>query len=313
MFSVIRTDDSIILQSGSCKAEILPQCGAILNNWTIQLNGRVWQVIDGYRSPADFETNCEAKGFRSCKLSPYVCRMNHSSYDFENNHYLIGKFELAGNAIHGLLYNNPFKVVNSFADEQAAVVVLQHDYDGNDAGYPFTYTIEVSYVLRANNEFGITTSVTNTHQSQIPIADGWHPYFSLGRKVDDLTFSMQTDSILEFDEALIPTGELAPYALYHQPKLLGNQFFDNCFLLHRPLQGPACRLINERDNVQLAIYPDKSYPYMQVYTPPHRNSIAIENLSAAPDAFNNHIGLIILEPNETHSFSTSFKVEAVNP
>src|SRR4029079_6353075 len=104
----------------------------------------------------------------------------------------------------------------------------------------------------------------------------------------------------------------APYNFYHQPKLLGEQFFDNCFLLNRPLEGAACRLINERDNVQLAIYPDKSYPYLQVYTPPHRNSIAIENLSAAPDAFNNHIGLIILEPKETHTFSTSFSVEKVH-
>lgn len=309
MFSVIRAGDAVILQSGGGKAEILPQCGGILNRWSVQLNDQAFEVIDGYDSPADFKKNCEDKGFRSCKLSPYVCRMNNSEYEFENRHYTIGKFELAGLVIHGLLYNNPFTVVSSFADEQAAVVVLQHDYDGSDKGYPFTYTIQVSYVLGSNNELGITTVVTNTSDSPIPIADGWHPYFSLGRKIDELKFSMQTDAILEFNDALIPTGVSAPYNFYHQPKLLGTQFFDNCFSLNRPLQGPACRLINEKDNVQLSIYPDKSYPYMQVYTPPHRNSIAIENLSAAPDAFNNHIGLIVLEPKEAHAFSTSFRVE----
>jgi len=236
--------------------------------------------------------------------------MNHSQYDFENHHFHIGKFELAGNAIHGLLYNNVFEVVSSFADEQAAVLVMQHEYDGSDAGYPFTYAMQVSYVLRSNNELGITTSITNTHHSRIPLADGWHPYFSLGRKADELKFTMQTDAMLVFDADLIPTGEIVDYNAYHRPELLGETFFDNCFLLNKPLQGPACRLINEKDNLQLAIYPDKSYPYLQVYTPPHRNSVAIENLSAAPDAFNNHIGLIILDPGETHSFSTNFKVEA---
>lgn len=311
MFSVIKTGHSVILQSATSKAEIWPGCGAILNSWSVQMHGRVWQVVDGFDSPADFEKNCESKGFRSVKLSPYVCRMNHSAYDFDGNHYHIGKFELEGLAIHGLLYNNEFELINSFADEQAAVAVFQHQYNGSDKGYPFTYAIQVSYVLRANNELGITTSITNTHHTNMPLADGWHPYFSLGRKIDELKLSMHTDSILEFDEALIPTGELKPFNAYHKPVLLGHKFFDNCFLLNKTLEGPACTIINEKDNLQLGIYPDNSYPYLQLYTPPHRNSIAVENLSAAPDAFNNHIGLITLFPGETHAFSTSFKVSAL--
>ncbi len=312
MFSVIQTNDSVILQSDTSKATIFPQCGAILNNWVVKLHDRAWQVIDGYDSPEDFKVNCEAKGFRSAKLSPYVCRMNHSQYDFENQHYHIGKFELAGNAIHGLLYNNNFIVVNSFSDEQTSVVVLQHAYDGSDAGYPFPYTMQVSYVLRGNNELCVTTSVTNTHSTEIPIADGWHPYFSLGKTINELHFTLQTDAMLLFDEALIPTGELVDYNAFHQSKLLGDTFLDNCFLLHKPLPGAACKLINREDNIQLTIYPDNSYPYLQVYTPPHRNSLAIENLSAAPDTFNNHIGLIILDAGETHSFSTTYKVGAAN-
>jgi galactose mutarotase-like enzyme len=46
-------------------------------------------------------------------------------------------------------------------------------------------------------------------------------------------------------------------------------------------------------NFRLTIEPDKEYPILQIYIPPHRNSIAIENLSGAPDNFNNKMGLVI--------------------
>jgi aldose 1-epimerase len=60
--------------------------------------------------------------------------------------------------------------------------------------------------------------------------------------------------------------------------------------------------------IQVEIHPDKSYPYLQIYTPPHRNSIAIENLSAAPDVFNNGMGAKVLAPNETANFTTTYTI-----
>ena len=69
---------------------------------------------------------------------------------------------------------------------------------------------------------------------------------------------------------------------------------------------PACTLCNSSIGLTLTIKTDKSYPYLLIYTPAHRNSIAIENLSAAPDAFNNKMGLEILKPGESISFKTSF-------
>jgi aldose 1-epimerase len=50
------------------------------------------------------------------------------------------------------------------------------------------------------------------------------------------------------------------------------------------------------------------YPFIQLYIPDNRKTIAIENLSSAPDAFNNGIGLIHLEPKELKYFQTKFMV-----
>jgi aldose 1-epimerase len=45
-----------------------------------------------------------------------------------------------------------------------------------------------------------------------------------------------------------------------------------------------------------------------LYTPPDRKSIAIENLSGAPNAFNNKIGLHYVKPQEDIVFETSYQV-----
>jgi aldose 1-epimerase len=74
---------------------------------------------------------------------------------------------------------------------------------------------------------------------------------------------------------------------------------------------PACTLTNEKQNIRLAIFANTNYPYLQVYTPPHRNSIAIENLSAAPDVFNNNMGLILLEAGESIGFSCAYEINTI--
>ncbi|MBA4141207.1 MAG: hypothetical protein H0X70_12070, partial [Segetibacter sp.] len=71
---------------------------------------------------------------------------------------------------------------------------------------------------------------------------------------------------------------------------------------------PMCVFRNPKKKIQLEIYPASSYPYLQIFVPNHRKSIAIENLSAAPNAFNNGIGLKVLQPNESTSYTTKFVI-----
>ena len=68
---------------------------------------------------------------------------------------------------------------------------------------------------------------------------------------------------------------------------------------------------NPLKKIQVEIHPSEQYPYLQIFTPPHRNSIAIENLSAAPDALNSFKGLQVLEPQERISFSTKFVIKSL--
>jgi aldose 1-epimerase len=309
MFTITQDGPVVRMQSPTSVVEILPACGGILNKWQVQMHNRSWEVIEGYDSPEDFKSNCESKGFRSCKLSPYVCRIpNGGRYNFNDQSYQIGKFDLSGSSIHGLLYDAPFEVGFYEAGEEHAMLALQYHYEATDPGYPFPFFLEVVYFLLPDDMLKIATTFYNQHHDSIPVADGWHPYFTLGRPVDELFFEMASDNMLIFDDKLIPTGALKPENRFEFLNSLEDISLDNCFLLHKPLIGPACSLVNTEDRIALNITPEDNYPYLQVYTPPHRNSIAIENLSAAPDAFNNRIGLQILEPDEQATFSTTYQI-----
>jgi len=313
MFIITQDGPLLRMQSPTSTIELLPKSGAIFNKWQVQMHGKAWNVIEGYDSPEDFDAQCEAKGFRSCKLSPYVCRIpNGGKYTFTDIEYKVGKFDLNGASIHGLLYNAPFEIAFFEAGEEHAMVALQYHYQATDAGYPFNYFIEVVYFLLPDDTLKITTTVYNQHEETIPIADGWHPYFSLGRPIDELYFEMASDHMLVFDERIVPTGDLKPENRFEFLHSLEDVSLDNCFLMQKPLLGPACALVNTLDKIALTITPDDSYPYLQVYTPPHRNSIAIENLSAAPDAFNNRMGLIILDPDEQATFTTTYQITPWN-
>jgi aldose 1-epimerase len=128
-----------------------------------------------------------------------------------------------------------------------------------------------------------------------------------------LGLQIATEYILEFDEGLIPTGSLLPESRFTNGTPLGATALDNCFLLQKLMDGQAaCTLQHAATQVQLSIYADHHYPYLQVYTPPHRNSIAIENLSAAPDAFNNNMGLIELEPGERIGFGCAYEISTLS-
>jgi aldose 1-epimerase len=278
--------------------------GALLNSFRAKNS---INIIDGFASPQDAMDNI-TNGFKSAKLNPFVCRIANGKYVYNDRQYTVNKFYLAGEAIHGLLFDCIFSVTDSDANDDSAFVTLVYNYTKKEEGYPFDYTCTITYRLEKNSRLSIETLIKNNSDTAIPVCDGWHPYFNLGVKVDELLFEMNTTKMVEFNDKLVPTGNIIAYSKFQQPEVFGNTFFDNCFLLNDN-DKPACILTNTKTGLRLIINPGKTYPYLQVYTPEHRNSIAIENLSAVPDAFNNKIGLTILNAGESISFETSFRIQ----
>lgn len=284
--------------------------GAVLNKFCATINGDELNVIDGFASVEEaMETMTPL--FKSSKLSPFVCRTKNAKFHFGDRTHHLTKYSMGNHAIHGLVFNAVFSVMETTADEESACVKLQHVYDRSDEGFPYAFRCEVEFTLRASNELQLKTTVTNIDDQLLPVADGWHPYFTLGAPVDDCLLEFQSREMLEFDDELIPTGKLIPYQEFGSLRPLGTTAFDNCFTVNFAECQPMCVFRNSQKKVQVEIHPSHEYPYLQLFTPGHRQSIAIENLSAAPDALNNGLGLKVLEPHESAYFITRYIIRSL--
>ena len=167
-----------------------------------------------------------------------------------------------------------------------------------------TYTNLSKAVLEKNNTVSVQTTVMNNAIVPIPLVDGWHPYFTLGESIDNCSLQFLSKGKMEYDSNLLPTGNMIADDRFSKGLKLGSIQLDDGYEL--AADNRSCTLQNEQ--FTLTINPSSLYPYLQLYTPPDRKSIAIENLSGAPNAFNNKIGLHIVKPQEDIVFETSYQV-----
>lgn len=286
---------------------ILPQHGALLHAFEIPLAGNPFNIVDNYSSRAHLEQELTSS-YKSAKLSPFPCRIAKGRYQYEDQTLEFPRKFADGSAIHGLLADQSFNILNQYAGDCEAAVILQHHYKGTDPGYPFEYNCEVRYSLHANRTLQVQTTLLNLDDRTIPIADGWHPYFTLGGNIDGYELQFSSNTMLEFNDKLIPTGEFIHDPSFTAGAPLGSRRFDNCFLLEIQEKTPCCVLRNPQNGLILSIYTNALYPYLQLYTPDHRNSIAIENLSSAPDCFNNRMDLHLLAPRHTATFNVWYQI-----
>ena len=308
--------DKIILQNDETKnyAAVAPACGAVLLEFVVEQNNVLLNVIDGYKSADEFKNQLAERGFKGCKLSPFVCRLNQSKFTFADKEYVVEKQKSSPNkhAIHGLIYDKSFEVISETANDKEAAVTMKYEYREDDPGYPFNYDCIVTWRLEKNNKLTVITECVNKDEGLIPIQDGWHPYFTLGDTINNLDLEFQSLKMVEFNTELLPTKKLIDYTRFTTIEKLGDRFLDNCFVLDSQECQPLCVLRNADKKIEVQLMPDESYPYLQIYTPPHRKSIAIENLSGAPDGFNNNIGVTTLESGQSSLFKTSYKIVLLN-
>ena len=300
--SLVRLRDTVT----KIEVDILPAHGALLHAFRLRVGDQLFNIIDNYRTPEEIEEQL-SKSYKSSKLSPFVCRIPEGKYRWIDKDYEVTNKFSDGSAIHGLLYNKPFLVGDEYVSDELASIRLKYHYKRNDPGYPFDYTCEIVYMLHPDAVLQVETTILNLDPHTIPIADGWHPYFTLGGKIDTYEMQFASESMLQFDEKLIPTGQIINDPSFKEPALIKDRKFDNCFLLLIEEGQPCCVVHNPENGLSLSFFVNNNYPYLQIYTPDHRNSIAIENLSGAPDCFNNGMGLKSILPRHSETFNVWYR------
>ncbi len=291
------------------RLSVLPFLGGSINDLVFIHKGKQINIIDGYASPDEAKNNL-LTSFKGSKLFPFPNRIKDATYNYDGRSYkLFINFPNENNTIHGLVFDKEFEVSDIKESDESCCLKLSYSYDQDHEGYPFKFILSISYILDQDG-FKFTSHIENKSSTHIPIGDGWHPYFKIGDKtVDELSIEFPSLYHIKCDRRGIPIGEKEKYREFNILKPLKNNTFDNCFEL-MPNKMAQSKIYDEKEGFGFVVWQNmgkKGYNYLQVFTPPKRNSIALEPMTCIPDSFNNQTGLIQMAPNESIRFNWGIK------
>ncbi len=279
--------------------------GGGIAEYFIEKKGKRQDIIYGYSD----EKDCD--GGMGDILSPFPGRVDKGRYTYDGKDYqLKGFIESNGNPLHVFVREQQWKVtINSESQITSRLDVKEEKF--SSFGYPFSLEICINYQL-LDDGLKVKTTVKNVGKVTAPFGIGYHPYFKVADKVDDMIWQVPAKSLVEFNEKLKPTGKLIPIEEssldFRTPARIDVRVIDNCFTdLIRDSKGIfTSKLSNEDGSKIIEIWQDKRYPYFQTYssdtiaTKNIRQAMAMEPQSCCGFAVNMQgLGLIDLKPKGT--------------
>ncbi len=263
-------------------------------------------VLDSYTTPEELAEN---KWSKSAFLYPYPNRLRDGKYKHNGKEYRFAINNAATqNSIHGFGKEAPMRVVKTTVKENEATVKLRWKHDGKNVSYPFKFSMDIimgfkrAYTdkkkVKHAAEFTVEMQFKNQSAQAIPVGLGWHPYFKLTDKVDDTSLLMPSVKKIEIDTRMLPTGTLSSFKTFKTWNKIADTVLDNGFLI-KATEDKTAQICIKSDTAELIFWQEvgpAKWNYTQVFTPPHRESIAIEPMTCNIDAFNNKQGLLLLTP-----------------
>jgi aldose 1-epimerase len=225
--------------------------------------------------------------YASAVLFPFANRIKNGKYSFEGKNYQLD-CNHKQNAIHGLVFNKNFNLLEYKVGEKKASLTIQYKEQNSRKGFPFLYAVFITYTL-TDKKLYVSIKIKNTDTQSFPFTLGWHPYF-YSDNLSESVVSFSSDKKVELDENGI-TKELTTHQTALELKIK-DTFFDDSYTL----QNDTIEFFTPK--YQLKITSDSLENYIQMYTPKNRKMIAIEPMTGVSDSFNNKVGLQILNPNQ---------------
>jgi aldose 1-epimerase len=209
-----------------------------------------------------------------------------------------------GNAIHGLLRNTGYRSVErtDAAVTLAATVFPQH-------GYPFLLDTEVRYEVHIGG-LSVTHTIRNRSDAAAPVAVGAHPFLRVGdTPIEDLIIEVQAGTWFETDDRQIPVAEHPVDGTDYDLRLgrrVGELTLDTAFGSVQTDGGIARHRLTAPDGRWVELWQDAVFTHVQVFTAEkfvrhgqESLAVAIEPMTAPPNALKAGDGLRWLEPGET--------------
>lgn len=237
--------------------------------------------------------------YASAILFPFANRIADGSYVFDHKMYQLDiNQKEENNALHGLVYNKTFEIIDQKTTPEQAEVLLRYEELMHSKGFPFTYTIDLTYIL-TKDSLDLNVTVKNTDTKTFPFTIGWHPYF-ISKNLSKSAVHFKSHQKCVFDERNI-TQRMDKIAI-DEPFLIEDKSLDDCFVLD------SSEIIFETPQYSFSLKSSEKDSFLQLYTPPHPNAIAIEPTTGISDSFNNGTGLKTLKPNDSYHIQWNLKI-----
>ncbi len=271
---------------------IVTECGATLR--VLEHDGR--PLLHGFG-----EAEMSSAG-RGQLLMPWPNRIRDGAYTFEGRDHRLGLTEpVQGHAIHGLVRWAAWS-----PEEHGATSVSLCYRLMAQSGYPWTVDLHVLYDLSAEG-MTVTQTATNLSDRPAPYASGAHPYLTAGpAPVDGWELTLPASRRLLADERQIPVGEEevtdTAYDFRVARPLRDLRLDDGFGDLERDEAGVATTLVRDpATGLGAALWVDRHHPWLMVFSAdagwdPPRQALAVEPMTAPPDAFRSGRDLLTLAP-----------------
>jgi aldose 1-epimerase len=253
-------------------------------------------------------------------LFPFPGRIGGAAFTFAGREFRLEPGDAFGNAIHGFVYNRPWRVV----EQGGARVVGEFQASKDDASilnrWPADFRIRVAYAVRGC-ELVSHVRYENMGDCPLPCGFGTHAYFRLplteGGDPRDTVVTVPVERFWELEQ-MIPTGRLLPIRA-DQPLAAGLRLdehqFDTAFTgVRADADGSVrTRLSDPGNGRTLTQTCDATFTQCVVYTPGHRKAICVEPYTCVPDAIRlaaggHETGMQVLQPKEYRETTVSLRV-----
>jgi aldose 1-epimerase len=271
---------------------VVTECGATLR--VLEHDGR--PLVHG------FGLDEMSSAGRGQLLMPWPNRIRDGAYSFDGRDLQLPLSEPAkSNASHGLARWAAWSPEEHGASSMSLSYRLMAQ-----SGYPWTLDLHVLYDLSADG-LTVTQTATNLSDRPAPYASGAHPYLSAGpAPVDGWELTLPASVRLIADDRQIPVGEEevagTPYD-FRVARPLRQTVLDHAFgELERDDAGVATVHVRDPDTGHgAALWVDHHHPWVMVFSAdagwdPPRQALAVEPMTAPPDAFRTGRDLVTLAP-----------------
>jgi aldose 1-epimerase len=233
-------------------------------------------------------------------------------------------------AIHGFTPRTPWRVIGTTLNDDFAGVTgqfrLADDLPAAVGQWPGDFVLTLSYDLH-RDRVRVRAMVENQGAEALPFGLGYHPYFRLPGVTDtDVGGHVLTANVSHVwaaDAANLPTGErqpVPPELDFRQPRPVGATALDHVLTGVRATPQAdglveLATLTHPSASGRLRVLADPAFRELVLFTPAHRQAVAIEPYTCSADASNLQArgidsGWLTLKPGAKWEAAVEYRWEA---